>query len=832
MPTDDMPAHTLLHILEAPHWAMWKRRPQRRGPIIAIILALSLAGPVWAANSGGSTNTDCGFSGDSYIGTCSTDSSPATGGDVQIDTPPPSAGDPDTPVLEIIGGMNNADGNAVGNRLTVTGTQTYDGMRFGGGSATCSGNATGNTVSIGGQAILVNGANVIGGDSCSGSAEGNTVLIRDQALVDGGIIMGGTGGGAANGNTVTLRDQATARNGTLIMGGYALNSATGNAVIIRDQATIAGGSLIYGGYTTLGNAADNSVIIRDGAAITDGSFIYGGASDLGEARGNTVDIQGQAIITDANAITGGSSGVNALGNTVIIRDQARIERGTIIGGESNTIGNATGNTIIIRDQAQVVDSVVFGGLATDGVAADNRIVLQGSPILSGTFLMGGDGTNPGGGNTLEIRGTGLRAAGVAGFDHYQYVLPPGTAPGAPVLTLTDTACMCDATVAVDVAQGAGPFRPGTQITLMHADDLATNRYSSSPTTITGRQGLALTYQWGLTATGTDLFATVAEVSVNEESKAPLEGRIAPLALINQGGDLIAGAAMGRAQAAAQTGQWAGFGALSGGSSRYESGSHVDVDGLSFVLGTARRFDTGYGNLAAGAFIELGTGNYNSTNRFDSGTARGSGKSRYYGVGLMARHDFADPAAIDMRGPLGPYAEGSLRAGRAGTDWRSTDLTRTLGADASYDSTAPYYGAHLGLGYVAGLGTRTSADLYAKYFWNHQDGDQVSIAGGDFRFGDADSHRMRVGTRVGYAFSEQTRAYAGAAWEHEFDGSARATVYGFDVAAPSLKGDTGIFELGLEIAPQEARALTVSLGVQAYTGKREGLGGSALLKYAF
>src|SRR3546814_14684181 len=100
-------------------------------------------------------------------------------------------------------------------------------------------------------------------------------------------------------------------------------------------------------------------------------------------------------------------------------------------------------------------------------------------------------------------------------------------------------------------------------------------------------------------------------------------------------------------------------------------------------------------------------------------------------------------------------------------------------DISYDSNVPYYGAHLGLGYVLGTNARTTTDLYVNYFWSHQDGDEVSIAVDPFHFDATDSHRVRIGTRVSYLFSDQTRAYAGAAWEHEFSSNARATTYGFD-----------------------------------------------------
>jgi outer membrane autotransporter protein len=79
---------------------------------------------------------------------------------------------------------------------------------------------------------------------------------------------------------------------------------------------------------------------------------------------------------------------------------------------------------------------------------------------------------------------------------------------------------------------------------------------------------------------------------------------------------------------------------------------------------------------------------------------------------------------------------------------------------------------------------------------------------------------------------RARVYLGAAWEHEFDGRARATAYGFETPSPSLRGDTGLFELGLELATKKARAMTINVGLQGYTGKRQGVGGSAQLRYAF
>ena len=65
-------------------------------------------------------------------------------------------------------------------------------------------------------------------------------------------------------------------------------------------------------------------------------------------------------------------------------------------------------------------------------------------------------------------------------------------------------------------------------------------------------------------------------------------------------------------------------------------------------------------------------------------------------------------------------------------------------------------------------------------------------------------------------------YLGAAYEYEFDGTARATTGGYAIDAPTLRGGTGIGEAGLMWKPASHRGLYADLGVQGYTGTREGL----------
>ena len=141
--------------------------------------------------------------------------------------------------------------------------------------------------------------------------------------------------------------------------------------------------------------------------------------------------------------------------------------------------------------------------------------------------------------------------------------------------------------------------------------------------------------------------------------------------------------------------------------------------------------------------------------------------------------------------------------------------------------------HAGLGYVWDLTDALSLDLSAKYFWTWQDSADSDLSTGEaLHFDAVNSHRLRLGGRLTWAVTEHVSPYIGAAWEHEFDGKARATSLGYDLDAPSLKGDTGMGELGLSWTPSATTPLTIDLAVQGYTGMRQGYTGSLMAKWEF
>lgn len=369
---------------------------------------------------------------------------------------------------------------------------------------------------------------------------------------------------------------------------------------------------------------------------------------------------------------------------------------------------------------------------------------------------------------------------------------------------------------------------GDTISLMKQTGGGELQNSLENTTTTGKQGIALVYEFALANTSSELNATVTAVKTSEQTKALAESRMAGAALINQGMDLASEAGMSNARAMmGGNGSAAAFGAMAGGSSTYHTGSSVKVDGVSFMAGIGKNFKTASGDLMGGVFFEAGYGDLNTHNSFSTGSVKGSGDSKYYGAGVMARYDFTNTAL------KGAYAEGSLHVGRVKTDWDSSDLMGDSGkVSAKNDTSNMYYGLHAGVGYVWNLTKQADLDLYGKYYWSHQGSDSTNVAGDPYHFDSTDSHRTRVGGRLNLNLTESVRPYLGAAWEHEFDGESNSQVYGFDVAAPTLEGDSGIFEFGFSFKPAKSDKVSFDLGVQAYTGVREGVAGTAQFRYKF
>jgi hypothetical protein len=334
------------------------------------------------------------------------------------------------------------------------------------------------------------------------------------------------------------------------------------------------------------------------------------------------------------------------------------------------------------------------------------------------------------------------------------------------------------------------------------------------------RGLTRRLTFDFDMVGNAIVATYTGLIAAPELKTLSEGQAAAAAFLNNGSDLVADEGVANAVfAAAEIGP-SFFSAVGYGRSRHQTGSHVDVDGLSMLLGGAFGVDVPIGRLTVGAFLELGEGGYDSYNDFAGiGAIEGSGDTRNVGGGLLARLDFAKSEAGWA------YAELSGRIGRASSDFRSDYLPASR-----FDLDSTYYGLHAGLGRVFNLTDRTSLDLYGKWLFTRKEGNSIVIEGDRLSFDDVDSHRLRAGARLSTALTGKVKPFFGAAYERGFDGRAKASVEGLPVDAPELKGGTGIGELGLSVTAAEG--LTFDLGLRGYVGARRGVSGTFNLTYNF
>ncbi|MDR1037207.1 MAG: autotransporter outer membrane beta-barrel domain-containing protein [Deltaproteobacteria bacterium] len=332
-----------------------------------------------------------------------------------------------------------------------------------------------------------------------------------------------------------------------------------------------------------------------------------------------------------------------------------------------------------------------------------------------------------------------------------------------------------------------------------------------------------------------LLATLSALSGTgpgyDRMKAYPEAAAAALAFLGLGQDLLVseGAPSAVSATAGAGPVWGAFAGMAAGRSRYETGSHVDVSGFSVMAGAALGTGLGAGRLTLGIFMEAGKGDYDSHNAFaSSAKVDGGGDAKYAGGGILARWDAGG-------GPLpGLWLEASARTGRQETDFSTDDILYN-GARATFEIASRYWGLHGGIGRKwrpGGPDGAVTLDLGARVLWTRQEGSEVMVNLDRVRFEDADSLRLRAGGRVSYDANPFVSPYFGAYFEREFDGAARASVNGVRLETPSLKGNTGIFEMGVIWKPSGGGPLSLEFGGQGYAGKREGFAGKLNVKLEF
>lgn len=390
----------------------------------------------------------------------------------------------------------------------------------------------------------------------------------------------------------------------------------------------------------------------------------------------------------------------------------------------------------------------------------------------------------------------------------------GTPAGEAILTLTKEGASFDMSgdkdiVARNVASGTllvdGKYKTAAETTVTLENAFGDVVYDLGKDAIDSTD-LLLTDAGIVIGTG-DKAQTIgaSSVKVSESSKTLAEAQLGSVALVTQGAEFVADEGMRSIRAAAKEGSFTAFGAMAGGYNRYETGSHVDVEGFSLAVGTAGRIN----NLTLAGFVEAGWASSES----HVASTEADADHDYYGVGAAMRYDFQSPF----------YLDGAVRLGQISTEFDGSYGTGT----AKYDADGLYATAHIGAGYVFDLTPDVKLDAYGRYLLSYVEGDDVTLesdAKERFSMDDTTTHAVRLGARLEGAF-QTFDWYAGLAYEHVFDGKAKGELKfaGATAAldAPSLKDDSAIVDLGFTMKPEANGPWTIGVGLKGYAGDRRG-----------
>ena len=401
----------------------------------------------------------------------------------------------------------------------------------------------------------------------------------------------------------------------------------------------------------------------------------------------------------------------------------------------------------------------------------------------------------------------------------------GTPAGGAILTLTKDSASFDMSgdkdiVARNVASGTllvdGKYKTAAETTVTLENAFGDVVYDLGKDAIDSAD-LLLTDAGIVIGTG-DTAQTIgaSSVKVSESSKTLAEAQLGSVAFVTQGAEFVADEGMRSIRAAAKEGSFTAFGAMAGGYNRYETGSHVDVEGFSLAVGTAGRIN----NLTLAGFVEAGWASSES----HVASTEADADHDYYGVGAAMRYDFQSPF----------YLDGAVRLGQISTEFDGSYGTGT----AKYDADGLYATAHIGAGYVFDLTPDVKLDAYGRYLLSYVEGDDVTLesdAKERFSMDDTTTHAVRLGARLEGAF-QTFDWYAGLAYEHVFDGKAEGELKfaGATAAldAPSLKGDSAIVDLGFTMKPEANGPWTIGVGLKGYAGDRRGGTGSVNVLYTF
>lgn len=311
--------------------------------------------------------------------------------------------------------------------------------------------------------------------------------------------------------------------------------------------------------------------------------------------------------------------------------------------------------------------------------------------------------------------------------------------------------------------------------------------------------------------------------VNDQTNALMQSSIASAATMYAADELLIDSTMKSRQGVRQTGP---FAAARVGKYDLDVTGDVDTTVISGLLGYAFNVQ----DSEVGVFMEMGHDTYDTRTATTApmGETKGDGKHNYVGFGVYG--NYATP--IDWL-----HVTGYVKGG-----WLRSEFSVPLaGVNTDFDRTSNYWGAHLGAYGEFQVTEKLKSRTFLNYFYDGHESESYTasgssdVAGAKFHFDSLNSHRAQLGSVFEYAYTPTLRPYAALTYEYTFkaDAKGRATDQFGDLAlnATDLEGSTGIASLGWTYQ-NEAKSFEFDLGVNGYTGKRQGVSAQAQAAWKF
>ncbi|MDR2352813.1 MAG: hypothetical protein LBF22_06545, partial [Deltaproteobacteria bacterium] len=410
-------------------------------------------------------------------------------------------------------------------------------------------------------------------------------------------------------------------------------------------------------------------------------------------------------------------------------------------------------------------------------------------------------------------------------------------PSHVILTITTPSAsnvnISNATIEINGFEYGSALNTGDTFYLMEIDETTTpGQIIGEPqnTTASAMQNstIMMTFAINKTADGTHLVAQIEGVEVIPETKTLSEGYVAGLAFLAQIGSWLPDYTYQTAELAIRNSEsWQAFAGFDASTFKAKTGSHVDVQGVNFVIGIATKRENSLGNFLFGLYVQGGVSNYDVFGDFnadDRPAMEGGGHIRSLGAGIMASQKFNNNFRLELSG----------RTGTLENNFKAENYPNAVNF-VSYDLNTTYFGGHFGIGYEALLNDFSRLDLSLKYYFSLLKGKTLDIGGGDkLIYEDSKSHRVRGGTRYTRKLSDSLSFYGGAYYDYEFTTKAEAKTltYDLEIVAPELKGGSGVFELGGVALTNDSEHLSVEFGLQGYVGILRGFSGGIRFGYEF